>query len=212
MASRAEEDDPAEWHQQDVSDLARRVRQDTGEDDDEGEQPFWCRQHQQAEHRGDQPARLHHANPEHRHQHGAERRKAGEVGHHLHQDPVESGDRQQADRRDRLARPGMDCFQAGPDRHGGKQDDGPGQDRKERRRMRQGVSASLHRGEKDGCPVGQKPEPAARHGEILPRLRERPLTRHGGLNVRARADVHGGTEPPPGNRRTLGTRRADADR
>ena len=159
VAAGAQKDDAAEWHQQHVADLAGGIRQHARQHDDEREQPCRGREHQQSQCGGDQAARFHDADPQHRNEHGAERGEPGEVHHHLGQDAVEAVDGQQVGGPHGRARARVHHFEVHRGRHGGRQDGKQRQNRKDGGRVRQGVADALDSAQKDGGPIAQARQP-----------------------------------------------------
>ena len=130
-----QEDHRPQRHQQHVADLAGRVGEDAGEDDDEGEQACGAESTKQPQRRSDQAAALGDADAEHGDQHRAQRREAGEVRDHVGQDAVQSGDGEQAHRLDRLSRARVDGADAEPVGNAGNKDHQQRHAGEQRRRM-----------------------------------------------------------------------------
>ncbi len=158
MAAQRVIDRAAQRDQHDITDFGCGVGDDAGEHDGDRHQLGRCAHHHAAHSRAQQARFLRHAHTQHRHQHDAQRRKAGEIVDQSGKDAPNPVAIHQTDRTDHpvfrhavcSGRARVDDRYAHPAQQAGQQHNADGEQRKQRDRMRQEVAEPLHAVEEAG--------------------------------------------------------------
>ena len=134
MAPEGVEDGHRQGNEHDVPHLARRVTDDSGENDDQGDQILGSSEDQGTDGGGEQAGFLRHAHAEEGDQHRAQGHEASEVGHQILADPANAvADHQASDRQQLTGRTGARIFDLKPKARGDRRghDDAESEERKE---------------------------------------------------------------------------------